>query len=77
VRGAVILGTAEGGRKVVLTDVNNFRIKGMPGYSLDDTTNVKRVFETIQHEYAHILDQIFRCLLNLVLTVPARTQLIG
>ncbi len=57
VRGAIILGTAEGGRKVVLTDVNNFRIKGMPGYRLSDTTNVKRVFETIHHEYAHILDQ--------------------
>lgn len=57
VREAVILGTAEGGRKVVLTDINNFRIKGMPGYTLSDTGNVKRVFETIHHEYAHILDQ--------------------
>lgn len=56
-RGAVKLGTAEGGRKVVLYDINSFRIKGMPGYSLDDTTNIKRVFATIQHEYAHILDQ--------------------
>lgn len=57
VRGAVILGTAEGGRKVVLSDVNNFRIKGMAGYKLSDSNNVKRVFETIHHEYGHILDQ--------------------
>lgn len=55
--GAIKLGTAEGGRKVTLYDVNNFRIKGMPGYVLSDTNNVKRVFETIHHEYAHILDQ--------------------
>ena len=56
-RGAVKLGTAEGGRKVTLYDVNNFRIKGMLGYVLSDTDNVKRVFATIHHEYAHILDQ--------------------
>ena len=57
VRNAVILGTAEGGRKVVLTDVNAFRTRGMPGYTLNDTANVRRVFETIHHEFAHILDQ--------------------
>ena len=56
-RGAIKLGTAEGGRKVTLYDVNNFRIKGMPGYILSDTENVKRVFATIHHEFAHILDQ--------------------
>ena len=32
--GAVTLGTAEGGRKVILYDLNNFRIKGMAGYVL-------------------------------------------
>ena len=57
VNGAIKLGTAEGGRKVTLYDVNNFRIKGMPGYVLSDTNNVKRVFATIHHEFAHILDQ--------------------
>ena len=57
VRGAIIVGIAEGGRKVVLSNVNDFRIKGMPGYVLDDTVNVKEVFATIHHEYAHILDQ--------------------
>src|SRR5436190_14731500 len=56
-RGAVKLGTAEGGRKVTLYDVNDFRIKGMPGYVLSDTDNVRQVFHTIHHEFAHILDQ--------------------
>ena len=57
INGAIKLGTAEGGHKVTLYDVNNFRIKGMPGYVLSDTDNVKRVFATIHHEFAHILDQ--------------------
>ncbi|MGZ8557092.1 MAG: zinc-binding metallopeptidase [Chitinophagaceae bacterium] len=57
VRGAIKLGTAEGGRKVTLYDVNNFRIKGMPGYTFSDSDNVKQVFATIHHEFAHILDQ--------------------
>ncbi len=57
-RGAIKLGTAEGGRKVVLYDINNFRIKGMPGYTpAKDTAAVLRMFATIQHEFAHILDQ--------------------
>ena len=30
--GTITLGTAEGGRKVVLYVLNDFRIKGMPGY---------------------------------------------
>ncbi len=57
VNGAIKLGTAEGGRKVTLYDVNNFRTKGMAGYTLNDTVNVKQVFATIHHEFAHILDQ--------------------
>ena len=57
VRGGRIVGTAEGGRKVVMLDVNNFRIKGMPGYVPSDTSNVKEAFKTIHHEFAHILDQ--------------------
>ncbi len=56
-RGAVKLGTAEGGRKVVLYNINSFRIKGMPGYVPDDTSTVIEMFHVIQHEYAHILDQ--------------------
>jgi substrate import-associated zinc metallohydrolase lipoprotein len=55
--GAIKLGEAEGGRKVTLFTVNEFRVRGMPGYVLPDTTNVLRTFKTIQHEFAHILDQ--------------------
>ena len=54
---AIKLGEAEGGRKVTLYNVNQFRIKGMPGYVLSDTVNVLETFKTIQHEFAHILDQ--------------------
>ena len=57
VRGAIKLGSAGGGRKVILYDINDFRIKGMPGYVLSDTENVKQIFHTIHHEYAHILAQ--------------------
>lgn len=56
-RGAFKLGTAEGGRKVVLYNINSFRIKGMTGYVPDDAGTVIEMFHTIQHEYAHILDQ--------------------
>lgn len=59
-QGSRKLGTAEGGRKVTLYDINAFRIKGMPGYVLSDTENVKQVFHTIHHEYAHILDQTIK-----------------
>lgn len=57
VRGGLVVGTAEGGRKIVLTNLNAFRTKGMPGYVPSDTNNVKEVFKTIHHEYGHILDQ--------------------
>jgi substrate import-associated zinc metallohydrolase lipoprotein len=57
VQGGVILGSAGGGRKVILYDINDFRMKGMPGYVLSDTDNVKQVFKTIHHEFAHILAQ--------------------
>ncbi|MDB5246541.1 MAG: hypothetical protein JWQ40_935 [Segetibacter sp.] len=55
--GAIKLGTAEGGRKVVLYNINGFRIKGMPGYTPGDTATVIEMFHVIQHEFAHILDQ--------------------
>lgn len=57
IRGAIVEGFAEGGRKVVLSNINNFRIKGMPGYNVADTSVVMRMFHVIHHEYAHILDQ--------------------
>ncbi len=59
--GSIKLGTAEGGRKVVLYNINDFRIKGMPGYNPDtDTAGVIEMFHTIEHEFAHILDQNIR-----------------
>lgn len=56
-RGAILLGTAEGGRKVILYNLNNFRIKGMTGYVPSDTDVVIQMFHVIHHEYSHILDQ--------------------
>jgi substrate import-associated zinc metallohydrolase lipoprotein len=51
-------GTAEGGRKVVLYNINNFRMKGMPGYTpATDSGIVKRMFHVINHEFGHILNQ--------------------
>lgn len=59
--GSIKLGTAEGGRKVVLYNINDFRINGMPGYNANtDTAGVIEMFRTIQHEFAHILDQNVR-----------------
>ena len=61
INGAEKLGTAEGGRKVTLYDVNNFRVKGMPGFVLSDSDIIKeKVFVTIHHEFAHILDQTIK-----------------
>lgn len=55
--GTITLGTAEGGRRILLYVINDFRIKGMTGYENEDSANVKRMFHTIQHEFAHILHQ--------------------
>ncbi|SFE06502.1 substrate import-associated zinc metallohydrolase lipoprotein [Chitinophaga sp. CF118] len=53
----ITLGTAEGGRKVVMYLLNEFRTKDMDGYSLRDTANVKQIFHVIEHEFGHILHQ--------------------
>ena len=45
----ITLGTAEGGRKIVLFALNYF--------SLDDEASVKEMLHTIHHEFAHILHQ--------------------
>lgn len=55
--GTITLGTAEGGRKVVLYLVNDFVTRDMPGYKPGDSTNVKQMFHVIEHEFGHILHQ--------------------
>lgn len=56
--GAVVLGQAEGGRKIVVFDVNNFRTKGVAGYEpARDSLKVKEFAHTLQHEFGHILHQ--------------------
>ncbi|PWJ60617.1 substrate import-associated zinc metallohydrolase lipoprotein [Dyadobacter jejuensis] len=56
--GAVVLGQAEGGRKIVVFDVNNFITKQEAGYvPARDSAVVKEFVHTLQHEFAHILHQ--------------------
>ena len=55
--GTITLGTAEGGREIVLYVLNDFLIKGMPGYVPADSFNIKQMFHTIEHEFGHILHQ--------------------
>ncbi|MFD0792110.1 putative zinc-binding metallopeptidase [Mucilaginibacter litoreus] len=47
--GTITLGTAEGGRKIVLYVINNF--------DKSNTQNVKQMIQVIQHEFTHILNQ--------------------
>jgi substrate import-associated zinc metallohydrolase lipoprotein len=47
--GTIVLGTAEGGRKVILYQINDFDKKNVPV--------VKEMLHTIHHEFAHILHQ--------------------
>lgn len=55
--GTATLGTAEGGRKVVLYQLNYFRTKDMPGFKPSDSLVIKEVLHTIHHEFGHILHQ--------------------
>ncbi|HEX5025596.1 MAG TPA: substrate import-associated zinc metallohydrolase lipoprotein [Agriterribacter sp.] len=55
--GALKLGVAEGGRKIILLATNWSKIKGMPGYSPADSFWIRQMFITIHHEFAHILHQ--------------------
>ena len=47
--GTITLGTAEGGKKIVLFKLNDFATNNKP--------EVKRMLQTIQHEFGHILHQ--------------------
>ena len=58
--GTLLLGTAEGGRKIVLYELNDFRNKTMPGYVPADSVIPKQMFHVIHHEFGHILDQNIR-----------------
>jgi substrate import-associated zinc metallohydrolase lipoprotein len=53
--GGVLQGQAEGGRKLVLFQINYFKVKGMPGYVLSDSAVLKEMVKTMEHEFAHIL----------------------
>jgi substrate import-associated zinc metallohydrolase lipoprotein len=55
--GTVTLGTAEGGRKVVLYSINDFRTKEMADYKPSDSAVIKQIFHVIEHEFGHILHQ--------------------
>ena len=48
--GSVTLGTADGGRRVVLYDINNI--------DPNNPDNIKRRLRTIHHEFTHIVNQI-------------------
>jgi substrate import-associated zinc metallohydrolase lipoprotein len=58
--GSITLGTAEGGRKIVLYLLNDFKNKSMPGYVPADSVIPKQMFHVIHHEFGHILDQNIR-----------------
>jgi substrate import-associated zinc metallohydrolase lipoprotein len=58
--GSITLGTAEGGRKIVLYLLNDFKNKSMPGYVPADSAIPKQMFHVIHHEFGHILDQNIR-----------------
>lgn len=47
--GSVTLGTADGGRRVVLYDLNNLNVA--------DGENIRRRLRTIHHEFTHIVNQ--------------------
>ena len=55
--GTATIGTAEGGRKIILYQLNYFRTKEMTGYTPADSTVIKQLFHVIHHEFGHILHQ--------------------
>lgn len=55
--GALKLGVAEGGKKIILLAINYTKVKGMAGYNVADSFWIKEMFHTIHHEFGHILHQ--------------------
>jgi len=53
--GAIKLGVAEGGKKIILLAINYTKVKGMEGYNAADSFWIKQMFLTIHHEFGHIL----------------------
>lgn len=58
--GSITLGTAEGGRKIVIYLLNDFKNKSMAGYVPADSAVPKQMYHVIHHEFGHILDQNIR-----------------
>lgn len=58
--GGIVLGQAEGGRKITLFDINyiTFDFEGMEEWEKRKVTeNIIRTFRTMHHEFGHILTQ--------------------
>ncbi|MFT3747548.1 MAG: putative zinc-binding metallopeptidase [Agriterribacter sp.] len=55
--GAIKLGVAEGGKKIILLAINYTKVKGMADYNVADSFWIKEMFLTIHHEFGHILHQ--------------------
>lgn len=58
--GSIVLGQAEGGRKITIFDLNyiNFDLSGMNEWEVRSAmTPILRVFKTMHHEFGHILHQ--------------------
>jgi len=58
--GSIVLGQAEGGRKITIFDLNyiNFNLSEMQGYDrVQSKRAIIRTFRTMHHEFGHILHQ--------------------
>ena len=53
--GTRVQGQAEGEGRILLFELNNFRVKGMTGYLSEDSVGAKRLFHIIEHEFGHTL----------------------
>jgi substrate import-associated zinc metallohydrolase lipoprotein len=58
--GTATVGVAGGGRQINLFQLNYFKNKTTPGYTLADTSLQKDIFLTVHHEFSHIFDQLKR-----------------